>query len=401
MENPFPLGGPWLWSASMLTACLAAFVLLGQVTSFPTSMWVKQFGVPLAPELFADLKVISDGIVAAEQGQSPYLSDVGANGFNYPKIWLQWRLLGLGPETLRAWGIITGLLFVVAALAVVRPRNLTEAVYLGFLLCSPVCLLLLERANSDNVIFAALAVALLLARFPAVLAGTLLLTACAKLFPVAGTVALLVDGRQRHRFAWAAVVVGLFGLEVLLTLDEWRTVAAATPRLPYWSFGAAVAGQWFGEYTSVKIPLGISYLAGLVLVAVTLPGIFLAARRTRSALPVLSLTAMRGLAAGTALVGLAYLLGNNFQYRLVFLLFAVPALWTLRTQGEGVDRSAGNLGLLLLQLCFWWDMIAGENFLNGVLTKQVLVFSLLGVLTFLSLRVLLRGSARTIAPPCV
>ena len=52
---------------------------------------------------------------------------------------------------------------------------------------------------------------------------------------------------------------------------------------------------------------------------------------------------------------------------------------------------------VLLQLCFWWDTIAGKNFLNGVLAIQVLVFSLLCMLTFLSLRVLLPGPDKPIA----
>jgi hypothetical protein len=250
----------------------------------------------------------------------------------------------------------------------------------------------LERANSDEVIFAALALAFFRVRTSLTLAGVVFLNACAKLYPIAGILALLVGEKRRRHLVLIGTTILLFGLYIMMTLDQWRNVSTTTPRVPYWSFGSAVAGQWLGVFTNVKISHSISHLAGLSLVVAILPLIIIATQQVRVTLPVLPMATVRGLVAGTAMVGTAYLIGNSFEYRLVFLLLALPALWTFRQEGLSWDRWAGNLGLALLALCFWWNAIAGEKSLNSVLTKQALVFGLLSVMTFLSLRILQAGA---------
>ena len=213
----------------MLLASLAFFWLLGEITPFSTRAWLDHFGVPTQAKLFGDLGVIGDGIAAVHEGRALYPADGGDLVFNYPKIWLAWGFLGLRPNTVPLWGCITGLLFICVTLAVIRPRNLLEAFYLGCILCSPVSLLLLERANSDEVIFAELALAFFRVRTSLTLAGVVFLNACAKLYPIAGILALLVGEKRRRHLVLIGTTILLFGLYIMMTLDQWRNVSTTTP----------------------------------------------------------------------------------------------------------------------------------------------------------------------------
>jgi len=77
----------------------------------------------------------------------------------YSDWWLRMHALGLdrGDTTALGLGIVVG--FLVVAFLVLRPRSLPELVFCWLVLCSPVVLLGVNRANMDLFIFDVLALA--------------------------------------------------------------------------------------------------------------------------------------------------------------------------------------------------------------------------------------------------
>lgn len=388
---------PWLVAPAALALLLAAVALASALTPFPARSWLRHLGVPAQEQPFGDLRVIAAAIDATRQGASPY-EPAGADGrqntYNYPKIWLLLRYAGLQEATLIPWGSALGVLFLATVCRLVRPTTMAEGAYLAILICSPTCLLALERGNSDLLVFIGLAWCVVVMCSNGLAASAVFVAAAAKLFPIGAMVALRPSNSARRWLGLTVVVVAGILLWLWLTRDQWAAVLAITPRIPHWSFGAAVPGQWVGEFTAVKLPQMLSHGLGLAAAGGVVLWLAMVAGKEKSMPPPWAPEAARGLLVGLGVVGFAWVLGNSFQYRLVFLLMCVPALWRSRDDGSKNAGLAARVALALLPIYLWWDFFAGEQQLGSALVKQLVCFILLGALTLLGLRLFFFDPAR-------
>ncbi|MCC6487293.1 MAG: hypothetical protein IT364_07315 [Candidatus Hydrogenedentes bacterium] len=248
---------------------------------------------------------------------------------NYPRIWLLLHITGLNRDQTAILGIALIALFV-ASLFLYTHRELDKrsAGLLLLILASPAVLFCIERGNLDLLVFSLLSFAIFArnTRFnlSRALSISLVFTAFfLKLFPIFGFGIILRERRPTFsKLALFVLAVGL--LYVAFTYDDLIQIRRNTPRSPdvsygVWVFSSKVArvNPLLGEVTAL-----LSYVACAAISLAVILGL-----RNRDA-PALtcnqkSLDAFR---VGSGIYIGTFLLGHNFDYRLIFLLFTIPQL---------------------------------------------------------------------------
>lgn len=217
---------------------------------------------------------------------------------------------------------------------VTRPLTKGETGWLLAAVFSPAVLLGIERGNTDLLIFFLLAGAIV--TVPRGVAWSLALLAFVlKLYPLVAIAGLLRWGRPAVTRAFL-VAGGLALLYLAYTFDDLVMISAGTPRDTWLSYGLNVL--WM-KVTPAQPALGagLRVLSGIVALGAVLLAAVAGWRRKGPGGPGASreLDAFR---VGVACYAGTFLLGNNFVYRLMFLLFTIPQL--LSWAGRAADGHA-------------------------------------------------------------
>ena len=341
---PFPVGLPWeigmragrsgrfTVSPGKVRAAILVLGLAAILLAYGPEVW-GVLGIPPTPYTFGDMRVVTAAAETYRGGDDPAVRLVGTVGqCNYPSLW--YRLPA-------AWGVsrchtvpiamAAILCFWGSVLVFLPPLDRLQGWLLSAFLASPSVLLLLERGNNDLIIFAVLAAALGLASLSVAAAVIVVLLAFTlKFYPV---FALSVVLRASRPAFWLACILStLFVFSYIgLTWEDVLTVSRTTPR--YWgnSFGANVVPVWLetaaGRPWLAGPARGVSYGASAVFGLLVLR---FALSRNGSRPPSIEGRELDAFRIGAAVHCGTFLIGNCFEYRLVFLAFALPQLvsWT-------------------------------------------------------------------------
>lgn len=253
---------------------------------------------------------------------------------NYPRVWVHLGVFGLGLGDTVALGVVLGFVFYIAALLVPGRLSAREGVLYAALLLAPATLLGVERGNVDLLMFALVVLGIgLVRRSPWGGAGPIVLAGALKLFPA---FALAVLVRRRARWAALGASVVVLAVYAVATLDDIRTLRSVIPRVVENSYGAGVVSQALNE-------AGVSWAQSASAVRYIRLGVIAAGLLAALALGVLahphgtvprSELRLDAFWAGAAVYAGTYLFGNNFDYRLVFLILCVPQLCTWAREGD-------------------------------------------------------------------
>ena len=380
--NTRPLDGRWL-AAGVLTLYAALFWLGAR--SWGVESTLRLAGVPSVGAPFPDLYVFPAAATEFAHGGDPYLrnpSDPWGRVYNYPRIWLLFMRYSYAAIPALGFGLGAGWLLVLGWWwGRLTPR---QGLLAGAAACSPPVMLALERANSDLIIFILTAVALAaLARGwrGGAWAG-LALSSVLKLFPAVAFVAFVQLGWKRARWWLLAAALALGGW-ALCQFAEIRSIAHNTPTGgPAISYGSPViftiadllhqerTGQWAGYSAQ-------AWLGGVV-AALLAAGCAWRGLRYRSAPAAIFNPALAGFQAGACIYVGTFILGSNFAYRQLFLLFCLP--WVFRQEAAfPLPRlriaAAAALFVLLWANPQWW--------LPLIALREVASWSLVGLLAIL------------------
>ncbi|HEX3729459.1 MAG TPA: glycosyltransferase family 87 protein [Opitutaceae bacterium] len=359
---------PWRsdgrWAATALVLLFGLGFALG-ARRHGMNAALEAVGVAPMSAHFTDLYTTPAARFEFQRGGNPYVSnpmDPWGRPLNFPRIWLV--LMRYPWSAVPAIGLGLGAAWLIAAFGSLGRISPATGLIAGAALCSPPALLALERANSDLLIFILLALSLACLRRERPVGGWLILLVAAllKLYPLAGFAAFLTRGRRRGT-GWIIAAALVLAVWCLVQLPDLRAIWHNTPYGgPAVSYGAGVllsaadmlhydgTGAWGNFVRFAPAAQALAALAGAALAC-------LGARRPAAAVP-----AAAAFLAGAAIYGGTYLIGSNFVYREIFLIFCLPWL------GGGAGGRAGRAAIVCLLLSLWinpmWGATACLTFLR-------------------------------------
>jgi hypothetical protein len=332
--------GPERDGRVVAAGALAAYFTVVAIPRFfwGINLWPHLFGVPAAPTLFFDTRVITSGLDCSRMGFDPLTynpCDMSGRPMNYPRVWLLLRSLGIGESQTDVLAVIFIGVFFASFFLLVGRLTLGEGVVAALAVCSPSVMFGVERANSDIVIFAFVAAAVVAWRSDrsrGEVAGPplVLVAAFLKLYPVFALPGYLMT-RRRNATVTAALCIALFAAYVVVFRADIEAIVRATPHDQYDSYGARILPaaiyhrlvlQASGFGSIVKLALAIV----TVLIGISMAWVIGRRRQPRP-------DAREGdwsrlaFAMGSLLFLGTFALSVNFDYRLVLLLLTLPQLF--------------------------------------------------------------------------
>ncbi len=337
------------WRASLLVVVLVAGVwaICLQTPVFWRVTGIGQTGVP-----FLDLYgLLAAGEVAQAHGD-PFQPNP-LDPFHRPHVYTIWWLasgaIGLTRADTEWLGLLMAGLSLVAAVALIRPTRMKEAIQTVLVLCSPAVLMAVNRGNNDLVVLVVICAALGCLRtdssvFRALGVILLAVAAALKYYPLAAVVVLL-SARSRREFVAALT---LFAVVLVLAWPALKPGLASAARFkPHpeglYAFGAPTLFRDFGF---------LSPAGWLALAAIMGAGITWLARGQWRAEPAAWKDAAveREFICGAALIAGVFFLGASFVYKLVFAVWLLPGFWREPPSVAGASWRRATWWLLLAVL---------------------------------------------------
>jgi hypothetical protein len=321
--------------------------------------------VPVVQPQFVDFRLIPGSAESFRRGFEPTQKnpdDPQKRLFNYPAFWRLFFYTGITQEdTVWVVTIMLSLFFVGVFLF---PQDITvlESITLLLVVFSPAAMLLYERGNVDLIVFFLCALIVLMAEFSAFMAAAFLVCAIiVKIFPFFGFTVLLKESKLK--FVWLSL-----GCLVMLLIYIYSTTYSVksawnrTMRGDEMSYGANVLflryNQYFSNLLGVSetdpiLKFGPMILAGILILSAGVIGL-----RTREHLISSSTRNLAAFRMGASIYVGTFLLGNNWDYRLAFLIFVVPQLMKWARQINLWRYKVVIITIIILIFLSCWHFLA-------------------------------------------
>jgi hypothetical protein len=336
---------------------VGALVLYFMLVSILRAVWGSDawrwLGVPSGPSLFFDARNVTAALDCRRLGLDPLVEspcDPWGRPMNYPRVWLALRWLGLSQSHTDVFAVIVILLFFVSLLLLVGRLSLGGGLIVTLAVVSPSVMFAVERTNMDLAVFAMMASSVLLWRSGGDAARILspilmLVAAVAKIYPVFALPAFMLTRDRRAKLVSLFCLVA-FGIYFLISLDDIRGIARIAPQGDDHSFGArillarlyhlVVPDRWQGGAASKQL---------LAIIPLVAAGIWLwiwGRRRLRAPRRSSDDPWLLAFYFGSFLFLGTFAIGNNFDYRLVFILLTLPQLfrWVMEEPRDSRSRLA-------------------------------------------------------------
>ena len=328
----------------------------------------KLWRVPAQQPQFSDFRLIPGSAESFREGIEPTQrnpDDPYKRIFNYPAFWRLFFYTGITQND-TVW-IVLVMLALFFASVFLFPQNITVIDTMAMLLVifSPASMLLYERGNVDLIVFFLCAMIVLSVDYsPYITSALLIFAAIVKLYPFFGVTVLLKESKSK----FISLFLSSFTMLVAYLFITSKSVTASwnlTMRGKQISYGADVLFLRYNQYFSNL--LGVSSTApllnfgpiALALILILVVGLFALANHDS-----LMSSSARNLAAfrmGASIYVGTFLLGNNWDYRLAFLILVMPQLshWSRYTEDKRYKFTAVTALVLVFVSCWhfilWFD----------------------------------------------
>jgi hypothetical protein len=310
----------------VLTLVFFVYIRLGY-----ENIW-KMWDIPIMLPHFADLRGITGGAESYALGYDPMYHNPGdpwGRRMNHPRIWHGLFALGINQEHTTILGIGFIGLFFIGVFSFFQEIHPPAAIILALVTFSPAVLLGIERGNSDLVVFFLLAMAVTAGRRSSFI-GTcfVLLAAILKLFPAFGLSYILRETREKV-FRLCMLSVCLMGGYLACTSDDVKQMRAVTPQglIPAYGFNVLGMGihRWRMAHRFSSAANDIVLLPYVLIAVLCLGFLFLIFKKYdfHKFKTGPDTDAFR---IGASIYMGSFMMGSNWDYRLMFLIFTVPQL---------------------------------------------------------------------------
>lgn len=361
----------------LLFLIVGLLIAVGLLFHFQGAAAWRLWNIPTMSIRFADAGNILFGVESARAGYDPLYQnpfDPFGRVIVYPRIWLLLGLLRLSSAQTDIFVVVETLLCLLGLFVFTDRLDRRAAVGIAAFLISPGVMLCFERGNPDLVAFFLLAAALAILPRMRVLSLLLIeLAAFLKLYPAIALGVLLREPKKALT-GWLAAALAVFMLYAAFFWRDIRHIFAVSPKGAGFNFGVEVASLWFFDLTGSRplanVLLALSYL---LVYAVTFYMLF-RSYRDGPGLPVENLRSLDAFRVGALIYMGTFLQGNTWNYRLIFLIFAIPMLVSWARAGSSAGRNMAGAALVLAFGSAWLPILGASEPPSG---------SLLGVIQFI------------------
>jgi len=329
-------------------------------TSYGYDNTWQMWNIPTMSPHFADLRTITGGALSHAQGLDPMMQNPGDpwnRPLNYPRIWQALYYFDIHPRHTIYIGITLITLFLVGLCLVLPNASYTTLFLVMAAVLSPATLLGVERGNIDLLMFFGVALAVFLMNGRYIFSAiALFMTFVLKLFPIFAF-AVLLKAPKKLFIRYLAIIVALVGLYVFFTYSDIVLIREGTPQSTFLSYGLNVFwmqtmkfDENLGFYTKIfaYVLLLLSFVAAFFA--------FLRKDFSLSENPheILYFDAFR---AGAAIYVGTFILGNNWDYRLMFLILTLPQLVLWSQHSTRSIAIIARLSLISILVSMWYMAI--------------------------------------------
>lgn len=368
----------------LIAAVILIWLLIGY--SFLNYGYIKTWKLWHIPALlppFLDFRLIPGSAETFRMGIDPALDNPGDPAhriFNYPKIWTLFFYTGITEDD-TIWVSITMLiLFFLSVMFLPGKLRIRDAIIMLFVIFAPASMLLYERGNVDLIIFAICASAVMASEsFPGLTTGILAFGAVVKMFPFFG-LSVLLKKSQGTFFRAFLIVFAILVAYMILTFDSVIGSWTLTMRGVDNSYGANVFFDQFAPLINQYLPRFFSKVLPIFLALILFILCFLKGCKTVERPPVLSQRNLDSFRMGASIFAGTFLLGNNWDYRLAFLIFLVPQLSQWIQLPLNKHRLASLIALTTAILSGWYMLIKfymerelGDQFFKTIFIMDELI----------------------------
>lgn len=301
-----------------------------------TQTW-ELWKVPTESPPFSDFRLIPGSAETFRMGIEPSVRNPGdphKRKFNYPTFWRLFFYTGITQADTIWISILMIMLFFAGVFLFPQKLTVSNAIWMLLIVFSPASMLLYERGNVDLIVFFLCVAIVLAADYSGYAAAVLLIVGTVvKLFPFFGITVLLRESRRR--FIWLSA--GCLSVLLIYMYVTWESVSVSwnlTMRGKEISYGANVFfyrygealsqffSQWFVDSQVARIlKIGPIILASILVFIAGIAGM-----RDRESLATSSERNLAAFRMGASIYIGTFLLGNNWDYRLAFLVLVLPQL---------------------------------------------------------------------------
>jgi len=338
-----------------------AFLLISFKVNGYEETW-QIWGVPTEMPPFKDFRLIPGSAESFRNGFEPTItnpSDPNGRIFNYPAFWRLFFYTNITQDDTIWIAVVMISLFFLGVVLFPQKLSTPGAFWMLLIVFSPASMLLYERGNADLIVFFICAMVVIAAGYSSTLTAVLIVFgAIVKMFPLFGITVFLKESKQKF---WK-LALGCILFMVVYGLVTFQSQSAAwntTMRGDGLSYGSFVFITRFNYYFQLYFPDLFSYdqwrlLFEILAVILILFSIIPAVRSVK-----MSLSEDRSLAAfrmGASIYVGTFLLGNNWDYRLAFLIFVVPQLsqWFY---SENKEQRYVAIGTMLVVILSCWHLV--------------------------------------------
>jgi hypothetical protein len=301
-----------------------------------TQTW-ELWKVPTESPPFSDFRLIPGSAETFRMGIEPSVRNPGdphKRKFNYPTFWRLFFYTGITQADTIWISILMITLFFISVFLFPQRSTISDTIWILLIIFSPASMLLYERGNVDLFVFF-LCVAIVLATdYSAYATAALLIVGTVvKFFPFFGVTVLLKESKPK--FVWLSA--GCLLVLLIYMYVTWESINVSwnlTMRGKEISYGANVFfyrysqalsqffSPWFGDLKVDRIlKIGPIILASILVFIAAIAGM-----RNRESLGISSERNLAAFRMGASIYIGTFLLGNNWDYRLAFLVLVLPQL---------------------------------------------------------------------------
>ena len=280
--------------------------------------------------------------------------------FNYPR-----SIVWLGRVTPKHWttddaewiGPLIDAAFLLTAAAILLSPNFWQIICSLIILVSPRVLEGLERGNYDLVIFCLVALNLRFINRWSNRCGyvTAYLVGLLKIYPIVTVIGVIQRTKDSLLWFWATVAAEM--AFIFLSLRELRAIARNTPQTAYGSYGYPTAFLFLSYHFNHSVLALRAPNAAFPFLCLFCAVLIFFSWRYREQLFALLFTGWSiersFFFAGAAVYSASFIVGANFNYRLIFLLFTLPHLFAMLREGDAGQRRMVRLILWMMLAAFW------------------------------------------------